>query len=750
MSEAQAEPEPAQFGGPRRICASEIGRVGGRKATRPGMRTAERGVVLNKLRDAAIRHAEMGYPVFPCTPGGKTPLTPHGFQDATTDSVQIEAWWERHPKANVAMPTGGLLVVDVDGPDNPWPKDPAKVLDLSSGAVSLTPRGGRHYIFRQPPGKEWGNTAGRIAPRVDTRANGGYILLPPSIVDGAQYRWNEASALEAVEGLAEPPEWLTAAHRAPQGDDTAQSGNTIPAGQRNATLARLGGTMRRVGMNREEILAALVRANEGRCRPPLPAGEVERIAASIAQYEPDKVAVAVAENHWAQDAAHALVPDDMAPEVSDPGSIPDELLRVPGFVSEVMDHCMDTAPYPNSVMAFAGALALQAVLAGRKVRDPGDNRTNLYLLGLAHSSAGKEHPRRINTEILHAIGLSGHVGGRFASGEGLQDALFGEPCMLFQTDEIDGMLQSINKAKDARHENIMGTMLTMYSSANSIFPMRRKAGKESPGVIDQPCLVVFGTAIPSHYYEALSERMLTNGFFARMIVLECGPRGSGQEPCVRPLPARVLETAKWWADFRPGTGNLEDWHPVPRAIPQSAEATRRLIEIRMEAEGEYAGAETSGDEAGTTVWGRVSEHARKLALIYAVSESHAHPEIGKTAVEWAGRFVMHQARRMLFMARSHVAENPFDAECLKLLKKLRGAPGAELPHSVLLKRMKTDANTFRALIATLEQRGDVVVRTETVRGGVGRHYCLVGWASEPFHPHLPAEPGRPGEVGAKE
>ena len=234
-----------------------------------------------------------------------------------------------------------------------------------------------------------------------------------------------------------------------------------------------------------------------------------------------------------------------------------------------MDHCLETAPYPNVAMAFAGALALQATLAGRKVRDPGDNRTNIYLLGLAHSSAGKEHPRRVNTEILHAAGLSSHVGGRFASGEGLQDSLFLEPCMLFQTDEIDGMLQSINKARDARHENIMGTMLTMYSAANSVFPMRRKAGKEAAGAIDQPCLVVFGTAIPNHYYEALSERMLTNGFFARMIVLECGYRSPGREPNIRPLPERTVEIAKWWGDFRPGTGNLQDWHPVPRIVPQT-------------------------------------------------------------------------------------------------------------------------------------------------------------------------------------
>jgi hypothetical protein len=55
------------------------------------------------------------------------------------------------------------------------------------------------------------------------------------------------------------------------------------------------------------------------------------------------------------------------------------------------------------------------------------------------------------------------------------------------------------------------------------------------GAINQPCLVVFGTAIPSHYYEALSERMLTNGFFARMIILDCGGRSPGQEPGLKPF-----------------------------------------------------------------------------------------------------------------------------------------------------------------------------------------------------------------------
>jgi hypothetical protein len=426
----------------------------------------------------------------------------------------------------------------------------------------------------------------------------------------------------------------------------------------------------------------------------------------------------------------ALVPADArereppAPPLPDPGPLPDELLRVPGFVGEVMDHCLKTAPYPNPVMAFCGALALQAFLAGRRVRDSGDNRTNIYLLGLAHSAAGKDWPRKVNTRIVHEVGLADCLGDRFASGEGVQDALFVNPCMLFQTDEIDGMLQSINKAKDARHENVMSTLLTMYSSSNSVFPMRRKAGKAPPGVIDQPNLVIFGTAIPNHYYEALSERMLTNGFFARMVILESGPRCKGQEPRIADLPPRVLETARWWVDYRPGRGNLQDWHPVPAVVEPTDEALAVLVETREEAEAEYAKAEAGNDSVGTTVWGRVSEQARKLALLHAISENYMSPRIGSEAVRWASRFVLHQTRRMLFMASSHVAENPFHAECLKAIEKLRSAPGHELPHSVLLKRMKMDAKSFAMLIETLCQQGELENVTTPQRGWPIRAYRL--------------------------
>lgn len=689
---------------------------------------------------AALHYAALGYPVFPCRPRAKRPLTQHGFHDATTDPTRIEAWWTKHPGANIGLAIAGLLVVDIDGADNPWPGDPARAAELAQCPVNRTPRGGRHCLFRQPAGRLWASTTGKLALKVGTRADGGYIVVPPSVVGGKIYTWEGGAGLEVTrEDLPEPSPWLidllearsgSRSRRArgqrvpaaepgsdalgkPVGGDLAAGGPSIPAGERNATLANYAGVMRHEGMTQREILAGLEQANLDRCQPPLPTAEVTRIVASIARDEPASGEIG---SIAAQPAA-----EDRRPAPADPGPLPPDLLRVPGFVGEVMDHCLATAPYPNEVMAFTGALALQAVLAGRKVSGPGNSRTNLYLLGLAHSAAGKDHPRKLNQEILLEVGLGNLIGDHFASGEGLEDALYAEPCMLFQTDEIDGLLQSINKARDGRHESKMNSLQRLYSAANSAFAMRRKAGPGTAGAIQQPCLVLFGTAIPTHFYAALTERMLTNGFFARMIVLESWKRSRGQDPRPLSLPPRVLEAARWWADLPLRTDNLRAGRPEPRVVPVNEAAAAVFAEVRQEADAEYAVAEMEDDTVGMTVWGRVFENTHKFALIHAVSENREQPAIGEPAATWAQRLSMHLTRRMLFMAQANVAANPFDAQCLKFKENLRTAPGHEMSHTDLLRRMKLPAKFFHAVVGTLMEGG--AIRKRSVRTG-GRSRCV--------------------------
>jgi len=255
------------------------------------------------LSAAALAYAELGYAVFPCIAGTKHPLTKHGLKDATSDIAQVEAWWNETPNANIAIATDGLLVLDTDGANNPWLCQDRNA-ELSRGAVAETPRGGFHFYFRQPDGRNWPNTQSKIAPHVDTRACGGYAMLAPSVFNGQPYRWLPGFELaEPRDKLPEPPAWLIQMldRLYEERNTVAQSaGHSIPTGQRNGTLARLAGTMRRVGMTPTEILGALALVNQERCEPPLEQREVEKVARSIARYAPNEITVALIEDHYGQ------------------------------------------------------------------------------------------------------------------------------------------------------------------------------------------------------------------------------------------------------------------------------------------------------------------------------------------------------------------------------------------------------------------------------------------------------------------
>jgi len=417
-----------------------------------------------------------------------------------------------------------------------------------------------------------------------------------------------------------------------------------------------------------------------------------------------------------------------ADELTDPGPIPEHLFNVPGFVSQVMAFTLANAPYPNAGLAFCGAMALQSYLCGRKVCDAGDLRPNIFLLALASSGTGKDFPRKVNSHVLFKIGHLAALGDKFASGEGIQDALARTSAMLFQNDEMDGVLRQINLDRENKRESIPNILLTLYTSANDLYPMRVKAGQKEAAHIDQPHLTLFGTATPQYFYESLSQRMLTNGFFARLMIVDVGKRGPGQRPgSARNVPESIVQTAKWWAEYQPGTrrANLLEVHPEPRVVGYDDTAESAIVAFQRQAEREYDQAHDRNDEVARVAWSRTLENAQKLALIYACSANHEDPVIRLPAVEWATAFAMHQTRRQLYLAGSYVAENPFHAECLKVVRKLREAPGQELSHQILLKRMKMKTKDFKELIETLIQRGDVTAAPVQTAGRTGVVYRLI-------------------------
>jgi hypothetical protein len=224
--------------------------------------------------------------------------------------------------------------------------------------------------------------------------------------------------------------------------------------------------------------------------------------------------------------------------------------------------------------------------------------------------------------------------------------------------------------------------------------------------------------------------MLTNGLFARMLIFECGKRGRGQEPKIREIPDSILETAEWWESFRPGApGNLVDWNPTPAIVPHKDEAARLLIDARVNAEVQYEKAEESNDSVGTTVWGRVSEQTRKLALLHAVSRRCRDPVIDGESARWAIEVVEHQTRRMLFMAGDHVSHNDFDAmakSVVRQLKKWQSKRGDKpMPEWELTRRLPWKPSDHKEVIKLLETQRLVVRQQSPSKTRPGFVYRLI-------------------------
>jgi hypothetical protein len=172
----------------------------------------------------AFRYAARGWPVFACEVGGKRPhakLSPQGFKDATTDADRIAATWKQEPKANIGIACGPVIVLDIDCKPN---EDPEKnkrgdreLVDLirDNGPIgwtlqAWTPSGGTHFYFEPPEGERITRTIGRFAPAIDVLGHGGYVVAPPSMIEGIEepYAWCDDGA-----SLTRPSAWVEAKMR---------------------------------------------------------------------------------------------------------------------------------------------------------------------------------------------------------------------------------------------------------------------------------------------------------------------------------------------------------------------------------------------------------------------------------------------------------------------------------------------------------------------------------------------------------
>jgi hypothetical protein len=260
----------------------------------------------------ALDYAGRGWPVFPCRPGRKTPATVHGHRDATTDPGQVRAWFGRDPGLNLAIATGvpGIDVLDIDQHGEAGDGFPALAQLQSAGLLDRvigtvrTPSGGLHFYFT---GTEQ-RTGHLPARHVDFLSQGGYVLAPPSQIDGTPYQhltslagggeldWQAAvrvlqPAREHTPAQRTPAQRTPQEHRQAHGAQIGRLARWVaaqPEGNRNnglfwaanraletdqaADLSPLAAAARQAGLTEPEITATLDSARRTTRTHPEPNG----------------------------------------------------------------------------------------------------------------------------------------------------------------------------------------------------------------------------------------------------------------------------------------------------------------------------------------------------------------------------------------------------------------------------------------------------------------------------------------------
>lgn len=318
---------------------------------------------MTPLHQQARRLASAGIKIFPCQPDGKMPACAHGFRDATTDLVQIDAWWTENPNYNIAIcpEDAGQCVIDIDpGGDATWIGLLAEHGQHEPTYTVETPRGGKHLYFEGslPP------TVSKLGPHVDTRGRTSYVLVPPSIVNGKSYRVIHDRELAAV------PAWIASAIQerseritgpAPGGreldtptalararnyvrDLLVRGSIAISGCGGNDTTYRLAAELRDYGVSCEAALGIVlnplspaVESWNANCQPPWEPSEIETIFRNAYAYGQNTAGAwatrDLAETFRGAMAAQPVKPSKFLPLTFEEGiALPEPRWLVPGLI----------------------------------------------------------------------------------------------------------------------------------------------------------------------------------------------------------------------------------------------------------------------------------------------------------------------------------------------------------------------------------------------------------------------------------
>ena len=675
-------------------------------------------------------------------------------------------------------PASGVYVVDIDvGVDGKGePKNGYEWLDAEKAKGNVlpetvrqkTPGDGEHFLFKSEKAPANKNNFRR---GVDIRSKGYYIMAAPSLhPDGGNYAWTEGAAPGDIE-LAEFPNWCR-----PELDKPVEIPWSQPArppvrpvdasaleirasaylqqcepavqgaGGHDALLWAARGMVVGFQLDDATALRLLEQEYNPRCRPPWNLGnpsdakdfkrKVTQARTSPGKKAPGWLLTEFESNDdklaelggklasgllasMTAEAAPAAEEPEIPKATGGRKPVPEHLLVPPGMVGEVCKWLNATARKEQPILSLAAALAFCGSIYGRKVCDEWDLRTNIYALGVAQTCAGKEHARSQIKKLLQEVGITERLlgGEDVTSDAAIEERLAKNPTTLYLWDEIGHMISSIKASGGGNPylAKIVPLLMKMYSSADSVFVGKEYASGERR-TIDQPCLCLYGTTVPSNLFKGMTSDELRDGFLGRVLVFssESDPESDDQRAKRQPIPPAIIEHVRFWWLRKPphpeGTGDIMAAKaPSCIEVPTSSKAQARFIAFRKYASAQKQHARLKAD-ATEYLWGRAEENARKIALVVASGCSFDGIEITIDHAEYACQLVEWLIECLAENVRDNVADSTIESDKQYLLRIVKAAGPRGLTLSQLGKKSPKFSGRQRTELVDDMVASDTLVR----------------------------------------
>lgn len=726
----------------------------------------------NLLLDAALEYAGRGLLVFPChdissgscscgdancKSSGKHPRVNGWREQATTDTDLVRTWWNLWPKANIGIATGpqsGVWVLDVDKKDGGL-----ETLDRiikENGPFLPTPTqksgsGGLHYFFSYDH---------RVKSRVkaidgiDTRSDGGLIIVSPSENEVGNYEW--ISDFKSTP-ISKAPDWLidmvkgedkpasgaselfgeVVQYRPVDGSEIENALMFIDAFDRDTWL-HVGMGLKAEGVSqgvwdnwskscpdkysqksqdrtwrsfkRDEIKIGTVidLAKKGGYIPPAPP-------------EPDYSHIDLS-NLLSTLGGEKREREEVV-EDKKLGSVFD---RAPGIIGEIAKFHEDTAPKSQPELAVACAVALLSTICARKFKTSEQNLSSLYVLGVAKSTAGKEHGAKVIESILEATDKMQLNGGSwFTSDSACYQALLQHPRQIVVSDELGMTVQSAGADKSGMQLKLRSFLMQAITKLDSSVPPLRysqrglsdEQKKEGEAVLKCPALSLYGTTTSTTFFESLGMDQVNDGFLGRLLVVESTqPRRKMRRN--RHSPNQVPRSiTQWIKEVEARGGNLsvvEDGQARPHCT--TIEFTQQAYEVFDEYEDRILDLQNELESEGLdALIGRAVEYSMRLALIAQLAINSSSSAIGKEAAEWSRDFVDHCYQTLLKRVRTDVKSSKHEKKMNEVLVAIQHIikSGDEVTMTTLSRRTRNYTSSERnQIIQALVDTGEIYIETE--------------------------------------